>query len=68
MCKFLHKVGFTHQHLSKYPIQRSDCLQARFAQNVSLYSPDMIIFLDETATDQRDALRKKGYSLRGKPA
>lgn len=28
----------------------------------------MMIFLDETGTDRRDTLRKKGYSLRGKPA
>ena len=59
LCKFLHKFGFTHQHLSKYAIQRSDCLRARFAQNVSLYSPDMMIFLDETAPDRRGALQGK---------
>ena len=28
----------------------------------------MLIFLDETGTDRRDTFRKKGYSLRGKPA
>lgn len=60
LCKLLHKVGFTHQRLSKYAIQRDDCLRARFAQDVSLYSPEMLIFLDETGTDRRDALRKKG--------
>ena len=38
---------------------KSDCLQARFAQDFSLYSHgDTMIFLDET--DQRDALRKRG--------
>ena len=43
LCKFLHKIGFTHQCLSKYAIQRSDCVRAKFAQDVSLYSPDVII-------------------------
>lgn len=28
----------------------------------------MLVFLDETGTDRRDSCRKKGYSLRGKPA
>ena len=28
----------------------------------------MLVFLDETGTDHRDSLRKKGYSFRGKPA
>ena len=62
ICKFLHKIGLTHQRLSKYAIQRSDCLRTRFAQDVSLYSPDMMIFLDETGTNRRDALRKKGIA------
>ena len=36
LCKSLHKVVFTHQRLSKYAIQRSDCLRARFTQDVFL--------------------------------
>jgi len=28
----------------------------------------MMIFLDEMGTDRRDALRRKGYSIRGKSA
>ena len=68
LCKFLHKTGFTRQRLSTYALQRDECLRSQFAADVSLYSPEMLIFLDETGTDRRDTLRKKGYSLRGKPA
>ena len=28
----------------------------------------MLVFLDETGTDRRDTLRRKAYSIRGKPA
>ena len=28
----------------------------------------MLVFLDETGTDRRDAMHRFGYSLRGKPA
>ena len=28
----------------------------------------MLVFLDETGTDSRETFRKKGYSLRGRPA
>ena len=28
----------------------------------------MLIFIDETGCDRRDLIRKKGYSIRGKPA
>lgn len=48
--------------------RRDETLRASYALAVSLYKPDMLIFLDETGTDRRDALRKYSYSLRGKPA
>ena len=34
--------------------------------DMSAYSTDMFIFIDETGSDNRNALRKYGYSLRGK--
>ena len=34
--------------------------------DMSVYSTDMFIFIDETGSDNRNALRKYGYSLRGK--
>ena len=30
-----------------------------------LYSPEMLIFVDETGCDRRDAMRRFGYSLKG---
>ena len=68
LCVFLHKAGFTRQRLQLYAIQRDEVLRVQFAEDVSLYSREMLIFIDETGTDRRDALRSKGYSLRGKPA
>ena len=68
LCKFLHKTGFTRQRLFTYALQRDEYLRAQFAVDISLYSPEMLVFIDETGTDWRDTLRKKGYSLRGKPA
>ena len=68
LCKYLHRAGFTHQRMSKYAIQRDEDLRKQFVDDVSLYNPEMMIFLDETGTDRRDALRRKGYSIRGKPA
>lgn len=68
ICVFLHKAGFTKQRLKLYAAQRDDDLRAKFASDMSLFSTHMLLFLDETGTDNRDALRAKGYSLRGKPA
>jgi hypothetical protein len=39
-----------------------------FMASVLQYSHDFFVWTDETGTDQRDQLRKFGYSLRGEPA
>ena len=36
--------------------------------DVSEYKQEMLVFIDETVTDSRKALRTHGYSLRGVPA
>ena len=35
---------------------------------LSVYKADMFIFLDETGTDRREAMRRYAYNWRGKPA
>ena len=68
ICVFLHKAGFTRQRLKHYAIQRSDELRSIFASDMTLFDPNMLVFLDETGANRRDTIRAKGYSLRGKPA
>ena len=68
ICKFLHKSGFTHQRLRSVALQQDQFLREKFVVDVSLYSTDMFVFIDETGVDRRNTLRKYGYSLRGKPA
>ena len=46
--------------------QRDEPLRATFAIDVSLYTDDLLVFIDETGCDRRDALRKHGYGLQGK--
>ena len=48
--------------------QRDELSRAVYAAEMALYSPDMFIFLDETGSDRRNALRKYGYSFWGMPA
>ena len=35
---------------------------------MTIYTPEMLVFVDETGTDRRSSLRKYGYSLIGKQA
>ena len=69
LCNFLHKNGSSQKKLSKVALQRSEeAREHTFRSTVSIYKPPMLVFLDETGTDRRDAMRRFGYSLRGKPA
>ena len=67
ICRFLHRIGFSRQKLRIVPLQRDDFLRTQYASDVSIYDPEMLIFLDETGSDRRNSIRKHGYSLRGKP-
>ena len=68
ICQFLHKSGFSRQRMRIIATQRDDSLRALFASEVSIYTADMFIFLDETGTDRRNVLRQYAYSWRGMPA
>ena len=48
--------------------QRDELKRASYAIELSVYKPEMFIFLDETGCDRRNALRRYAYSWRGKPA
>ena len=65
--RLLHESGFTRQRLRYAAIQRDEMLRQQFILDVSVYTPEMLIFLDETGAYRRNVLRKYGYSMRGKP-
>jgi len=49
--------------------QRSDELQQQFITDVSVYDPNMLsLYVAESGSDKRSALRRYGYALKEKPA
>ena len=50
ICKFLHKCG---QRLCTYALQRDETRRAQFATVVSLYRPEMLLFLGEIPFERR---------------
>ena len=48
-------------------LQQDEFLRIKYTSEVSAYSKDMLVFVDETGADQRNTIRKYGYSVRGKP-
>lgn len=67
LCKFLHSYGFSHQKMCLVALQRDHKLRQQYLLDIQEYNPEMIIFLDETGCDKRDAARRYGYSMRGIP-
>ena len=67
ICRFLQKSGFTRQKLKIAASQRDDLVRANFVSEVSMYNPEMLIFLDESGSDRRNCIRRYGYSVRGRP-
>lgn len=63
----LRNNGFTLQRLRISASQRDEFLRQKYVLDVSVYSPEMLVFVDETGADRRNILRKYGYSMRGKP-
>ena len=67
ICTFVHQSGLTRQKLVTTATQRDEFLREQFISDVSVYNPDMLVFIDETGADGRNLLRSHGYSIRGKP-
>ena len=65
--RFLHENGLTRQKLAIVATQRDQFCRLRYISDISVYSPEMLIYLDETGADHRSAVRRFGFSLRGIP-
>ena len=46
--------------------QRDAELRSAYRDDIALYQPHMLVFIDETGTDRRDSLRRYEYSVRAK--
>ena len=62
ICQTEHRLGFTRKRVQKIALQRSDDLRAQY---ISVFSPEMLVWVDETGSDRQNAIRSYGYSLRG---
>ncbi len=58
ICRFLYSSGFSHQKMLQVAIQRNDYFRAQYLMVVSLYTPEMLFFLDEMGADHRNCFRR----------
>ena len=65
VCREAKRMGLTRKKMRRIATQRSDIVRAHFMVQVENMSADTFIWVDETGSDKRNALRKYAYSLRG---
>ena len=65
ICRTIHRLGMTRQKLRHIALQQSLDQRALFMLDISMFDPEMIVWLDETGSDRRDGVRAYGYGLRG---
>ena len=67
ICKTLRFMGCTRQAMRRVALQQSDILRAQFMATISMYDPQMLVWLDESGCDHHNTIRKYAYSIRGMP-
>lgn len=68
VCRFLQRNNFSRKKLHNVARQRNEQLRLSFTADCEIYSPEMMVFVDETGCNNKDSMRKFGYALRGQRA
>ena len=68
ICRFFQRNNFSRKKLHLVAKQRNEQLRLSFVSDCEIYTPEMLVFVDETGSDNRDSMRKFGYALRGQRA
>ena len=63
----MHCLGTTRQVIKHIAMQHSELKRAEFWSDVTMFDPSIMVWIDETGCDLRNALRKYGYGIRGLP-
>ena len=63
----LHDLNITRKKCHRIAAQRDPRLRARFYTRMAQYKPEELVFLDKSASYERTADRRYGWSLKGTP-
>ena len=64
----LKNFGFSRKKIQRIALQRSEVVRSEYMAEMVAFDTSMLVFIDETGSDKRNALRKFGYALRGQRA
>ena len=65
ICRTVKQRGFTRKKVQSIALQQSEIKRIQFMSEISVYDPDMLIWIDETGSTRRNSIHSYGYSLRG---
>jgi transposase len=65
--RVLKKLNQTHKRIERLFPEASDVARAQFRSKMAEYKANQIVFLDESAANERTGDRRMGWSLRGLP-
>ena len=65
ICRTVQRLGLTRKKVQLVALQCSMEMQARFMAEISLFDPQMLVWVDETGSNRRNSVRAHGYSLKG---
>ena len=63
ICRTVHRLGMTRQRNKHVSLQRSEVKRAEFWAEISAFEPSMMLWVDETGCDRRNALQKYSYGI-----
>ena len=66
-CRIIHRHGLTRKKIRQVALQRSVEQRGKFMAEIQFLDVNQLVWLDETGSDNRDRIRKFGYSLKGEP-
>jgi len=67
VCRLLKNLNQTHKRVKRTYLNRDDELRAHFRAKMCGYKANQLVFVDESAADERTKNRKWGWSLKGLP-
>ena len=62
ICRAIKQQGLTRKKAQTIALQQSESKRIEFMVEISAYSPDMLIWIDETGSDRRNSIRQCSYS------
>lgn len=63
LCRAAQRFGLSRQKMRNIAMMRSDILRGEYLADISVFDPNMLVFVDETGCQRRNSIRRYGYGI-----